>query len=613
MVIDAENHTLQTTIELPSIATLVLGRDGNIWAADGNALVRINPVSFETWTRSLPSGCRVADTWGAWNAGSLCAAYKSNLLYFADESKNKVVRYNIDTDELNASFFTLPDQDGEYVQMFYGAGLRVDPQTDNVVVTSTESGYLSHYMNNWIHIVDGTNGELLNTLLPEKYYWFPAMPVFPDNEYPVISISDNLSVGSFPVKISLLESVSDADNLSAAIVSTVKVEDPSILSARIEGYDLILSGEKLGDTSFTLAVNSNGRVETKMVSALLAVVLSTAAFSITAFASGGEESTESVTEQETVGDVSDLLSALAGSQVTVSVAEDGIQFSSGENNSGQTGTVTTGGGNLNVRTGAGMDYTAFTQLPNGTTVKVIGTDGDWLKVILPEKIGYVYSGYMTVSDGEAGSGEGSFSLDAETLENLLGMLGGGLNGGAALTPDGNLSLIDDIGSPTTSGKQFITVETKNGNVFYLIIDRDDEGEETVHFLNQVDEADLMALTEDGGKAETPIVCTCTEKCQAGAVNTSCPVCVKNLSECVGTEQKAAEPTEPENPEPEKKSNTGAILAVLLILAAGGGAAVYFLVLKPKQGKKVPADLDDFDLEDEEEYLTEDEETEEKNE
>ena len=50
-----------------------------------------------------------------------------------------------------------------------------------------------------------------------------------------------------------------------------------------------------------------------------------------------------------------------------------------------------------------------------------------------------------------------------------------------------------------------------------------------------------------------------------------------------------------------------------ILAAGGGAAVYFLVLKPKQGKKVPADLDDFDLEDEEEYLTEDEETEEKNE
>ena len=180
----------------------------------------------------------------------------------------------------------------------------------------------------------------------------------------------------------------------------------------------------------------------------------------------------------------------------------------------------------------------------------------------------------------------------------------------ALTPDGNAALVDDFGG----NKQLITVTTKAGNYFYILIDRANEDKKTaVHFLNQVDEADLMALTEDGEKAETPIVCTCTEKCQAGAVNTACPVCVKNLSECVGTEQKAAEPTEPENPEPEKKSNAGAILAVLLILAAGGGAAVYFLVLKPKQGKKVPADLDDFDLEDEEEYLTEDEETEEKNE
>ena len=346
---------------------------------------------------------------------------------------------------------------------------------------------------------------------------------------------------------------------------------------------------------------------TKMVSALLAVVLSTAAFSITAFASGGEETTESVAEQETAGDVSDLLSALAGSQVTVSVTEDGIQFSSGENDSEQTGTVTTGGGNLNVRTGAGMDYTAFTQLPNGTTVKVIGTDGDWLKVILPEKVGYVYSGYMTVSDGEAASGEGSFSLDAETLENLLGMLGGGLNGGVALTPDGNLSLIDDIGSPATSGKQFITVETKNGNVFYLIIDRDDEGEETVHFLNQVDEADLLTLMgDDAPVAETPAVCNCKEKCAAGAVNTNCPVCKNNLSECSGKEA-VAEP-EPEPEQPKKKSGSGLLAVVALLVLAGGAAFAYVKFIKPnRSGVKVSADPDDYDFEDEE-MVNEDDET-----
>ena len=53
----------------------------------------------------------------------------------------------------------------------------------------------------------------------------------------------------------------------------------------------------------------------------------------------------------------------------------------------QTGTVTTCGGNLNVRTGAGLDNDAFTQLPDGAQVEVIGTEGEWVKVLLPEREG----------------------------------------------------------------------------------------------------------------------------------------------------------------------------------------------------------------------------------
>ena len=253
----------------------------------------------------------------------------------------------------------------------------------------------------------------------------------------------------------------------------------------------------------------------------------------------------------------------------------------------QIGTVTTNGGNLNVRTGAGLDNTAFTQLPNGTVVDVIGRDGDWVKILLPARVGYVYGSYLTVTDA------------VDSTASIGGMTGGS----DALTPDGNLTLIDDIGTSTKAGKQFITLESKNGNVFYMIIDRDDEGEETVHFLNQVDEADLMALT---GEEETPATCSCTAKCVAGTVNTSCPVCAVNMTECVGKEAKPevpAEPTEPAAEEPEKKSGVGGILVVLLIVALGGGAAFYFFKQKKaKPQTKGSADLDDYDYgEDEDEY------------
>ena len=370
----------------------------------------------------------------------------------------------------------------------------------------------------------------------------------------------------------------------------------------------------------------------RLFTAMLAVVLCTTAFAVPASAGGGDgepyytettgteaahtedaetpevtvtddEDTAGNNDTQAGGDALDQLAELLGGLGTVTVTEEGIQFTPDAEGleTQQIGTVTTCRGNLNVRTGAGLENDAFTQLPNGAQVEVIGTEGEWVKVLLPEREGYVHSDYLTITD----TGTFSLSLDGAELSSLLELFTSGLSDGtgAALTPDGNLSLVDDIGG-TASGKQFITVETKSGNIFYLIIDRANEDAETaVHFLNQVDEADLLALMEDGEVQETPAVCTCTEKCQAGAVNTACPVCAVNMSECAG---KAPE-VEPEpEPEPEKESGSGGALVLILLLAAlgGGGAFAYIKFIKPKQGAKVSADPDDYEFEDEE-YENED--------
>ena len=173
--------------------------------------------------------------------------------------------------------------------------------------------------------------------------------------------------------------------------------------------------------------------------------------------------------------------------------------------------------------------------------------------------------------------------------------------GVPVTPQGNATLVDDF----FGDKQLITVTTKAGNYFYILIDRANEDKETaVHFLNQVDEADLMALLEDGQTEETPAVCTCAEKCQAGAVNTACPVCSVNMSECAGKAPEVEPEPEPE-PEKEPGSSGGALVLILLLAALGGGGAfAYIKFIKPKQGTKVSADPDDYEFEDEE-YENED--------
>lgn len=266
-----------------------------------------------------------------------------------------------------------------------------------------------------------------------------------------------------------------------------------------------------------------------------------------------------------------------------------------------TGRVTTNGGRLNLRTGAGMDYQIIDQLCNGEEVTVIGTEGDWYKVVVPEKTGYVHSDYLEL----LGKADENSEIDSAMLMLMLNLMFQNMNGEkepqTEWTPDGNMTLIDDIlqmQSPAKEDselqeKQFITLQSKAGNYFYLVIDRTGDTE-NVYFMNLIDEADLMALIETEEK-DAP-VCSCKEKCAVGAINTSCEICCSNMSECAGKEPVVEpEPTEPtEEPVEEPKPSVAGPVIILLLAAAGGGAFYWFKIRKEKPKTNGDSDLDDYD-------------------
>jgi hypothetical protein len=158
--------------------------------------------------------------------------------------------------------------------------------------------------------------------------------------------------------------------------------------------------------------------------------------------------------------------------------------------------------------------------------------------------------------------------------------------GDPLTPDGNMTLVDDVGSSTGRGKQFITMVTKNGNYFYVIIDRDDDGKENVHFLNQVDEEDLLRLMD-----EEEADAIRDELAQQKITPTPVPTKV--------VEKPAVTP----EPVEKKKTNLVPILAPAVLLAGGGAGYAYYRYRRKKQAEaeKVDPDADyredEFDFDD----------------
>ena len=278
----------------------------------------------------------------------------------------------------------------------------------------------------------------------------------------------------------------------------------------------------------------------------------------------------------------------------------------------ETETVTVGTVNvrsdtyLNLRSGSGLEHSVIGHLLRGTEVEVVGEDGDWYEVVVPEATGYVYKDYLDVAEQEAPASPSeedgrdapdiSGGIDEDTLMMMLLLMMSMGNTdtaeppSAALTPDGNLTLVDDYDEAHAdgSGKQFITLVTKAGNTFYLIIDRDDEGEQTVHFLNLVDEADLLALMDE----------------DTAAKYTKPETEVQPPAE---TQKPEDNEDKPDEEKPAPKANPLPALLLVLALLGGGGFFAYTKFFKGG-GKKEQAKPDpdaDYSEDDEDYGLPED--------
>ena len=155
----------------------------------------------------------------------------------------------------------------------------------------------------------------------------------------------------------------------------------------------------------------------------------------------------------------------------------------------------------------------------------------------------------------------------------------------ALTPEGNLTLVDDYHTDYSdgSGQQFITLVSKSGATFYLVIDRNAKGQQTVHFMNLVDEADLLALMEE----EAADAYTAEKEAAAQAEVDR----LKAEEEAKKAEEEAA------TAEPPKENKitmyAGAFLGIvaLIALVAGGGFYFYRQQMQKKKAEKEALDPD----------------------
>lgn len=273
VVINPKTDEVLQTIE-GSYNGIVQAKDGSVWVALTNKLALLDEQNFSFTYYDIPTA-KTANTWFAWHAGSFTASEYENAIYWIDSystfgGKPMIVKFDVTQKTFNENFAEIPGQRDEagtalkYKQIPYASALRVDPHNGNLVLTTVESGFGAHYQKNWVHYLN-PQGQLIKTIIPNDYYWFPSISIFPDVEAPKVSANlvSELTLSGTQT-IDLKDKVSDEDNNSFAIVKSVSSNShPEIAEVSINQNDeLVMKAIKGGETIVVLNFNSNGKVVT---------------------------------------------------------------------------------------------------------------------------------------------------------------------------------------------------------------------------------------------------------------------------------------------------------------------------------------------------------------
>lgn len=201
---------------------------------------------------------------------------------------------------------------------------------------------------------------------------------------------------------------------------------------------------------------------------------------------------------------------------------------------------------------------------------------------------------------EASDSEGSQQADPPLTAEEAAASTGGQSGSSSITPEGSMTLVDDLDG---ENREFLTVTTKDGNYFYLIIDKNDNGTGNVYFLNKVDETDLMALMDDSTASEVQAHLDEKEKAAEEAVSAVSEGSEETDGQSAGGDNSYSRPGSTDTTFLER-------MVILLGCFAAAGIILYAVVSrKKKKGEgQDPADSYDDDYDDEYDFPEEEEET-----